>query len=128
MNYGLLGVLLGADMNTIADQQILLSPVSTPVDCLIKNASITLNNASDGKIFTGASQSGIQLFDTQISGGDGLQLLIYPHLAISVLNQTVTPSQLTGQLSSVIAACYFSLGIPEGQPATADIYIFGYTA
>lgn len=113
--YGIVGKLIGANMNSTADQTI---PLNTGIakyqpdviQCV--NASISLTTAAGG-IYTAASKGGtavvaaVQAYSTLTA-------------ATKVLPLTIASTDTR------TAALILSLTTPQGAGATADFYIWGY--
>jgi len=115
--YGILGKLIGADMDIITDQAFTISSTNYIVDkILVTNASIDLTNA-DGGIYTNAAKAGtIVVAATQV----------YTALDTSAkwLALTIAATPLIEVLTA--GTLYLSLTGAQGSAATADLYLFGY--
>ena len=112
----LLGELIGANMNSTSDQQIVI--FSAPAKYIIRrivatNASISLTTAVGG-IYTAVSKGGTavvansQAYSTLSAGTKFLDLT----LASNTDYRTAT-------------SLYLSLTTPQGAAATADIFVYG---
>jgi hypothetical protein len=112
----LLGELIGANMNSTGDQQIVI--FSAPAKYIIRrivatNASISLTTAVGG-IYTAVSKGGTavvansQAYSTLSAGTKFLDLT----LASNTDYRTAT-------------SLYLSLTTPQGAAATADIFVYG---
>lgn len=112
----LLGELIGANMNSTGDQQIVI--FSAPAKYIIRrivatNASLSLTTAVGG-IYTAVSKGGTavvansQAYSTLSAGTKFLDLT----LASNTDYRTAT-------------SLYLSLTTPQGAAATADIFVYG---
>lgn len=111
-----IGKLLGANFNSLADQAIPLGYGHAIVtDILITNASLSLTLAAGG-FYTGAGKTGVAIVGaTQLYAAlTGAGLALKATLAAPV---RVTTAQL-----------FFALTTAQGAPATADIYVLGIAA
>lgn len=118
----LLGSKIGFNMNSLADQLITLNGGTKYVinDFLITNSSISLNTADDLELFDTIGRSGNML----AANNDGrIAKLTIPQKFINQNNGGTSISNNICETNSV----YASLGTAQGVPATADIYIFGYS-
>lgn len=109
--------LIGADMNSVADQ--LFAPMFTFTRYLIDRVIITNASASIstavGGVYGDVSKGGVQIVAASQTYG-GLSTagkVIYPILSNG------------GQSLMTDMSLYLSLTIPQGAPATADWYIMG---
>ena len=117
---GCIGKLIGANMNTTADQIINLTGGTKFIitDIVFTNASVNLNTANIGDFYTGVGRSG-NLIAQFLTGSfafltTALKFINYITLGFSI-GFDIAPSTL-----------YFSITTPQGAPATCDIYIFGF--
>lgn len=113
----LLGVLKGANMNTVADQPIAIAlpPSATKYAIskfIVTNASTSLTLAVGG-FYTTTSKGGTAIVaNTQVySGLTGSTKVINPAIAVTDVRTETT--------------LYFALTTALGSAATADIYIIG---
>ena len=116
--YGVIGKLLGANMNTTADQAIPLIYGHCVIDKIsVSNASGAALSLAVGGFYTGAAKSGtIIVAATQVySGVTSAGLAISPVIALPV---RVTAA---GQI-------YFALTTAQGSAAAVDIYVLGIAA
>lgn len=125
VDFRVVGKLLGANLNSTADQAIAIqisdadNIVTTGAgqmvvtDVLVTNASVSLTTAVGG-VYTAASKSGAIVANTQV----------YSALtaATKYLKLTLTGAALTDVLD--LANLYFSLTTAQGAAATADIYVY----
>ena len=116
-NSNIIGQLLGANMNSTADQAIPLFIPSTAVFRVNKitftNASISLTTAAGG------------VYDAAAKGGNAI---VAAGQAYAGLTTAVKAIDLTLALNLREAAgtlLYFSLTTAQGAAATADCYVFG---
>jgi len=119
----LIGKLIGANMNSTADQAITIVDIAdypsskyiiTSTDIYVTNASISLTTAAGG-IYTAASKSGAIVSAAQT------------YSALTTSNKYIR-ANITGDATTDLLAfstLYLSLTTPQGAAATADIYIFG---
>lgn len=110
----LIGSLLGANMNTTADQAIVISANKyVPTKVVFTNASATPTLAVGG-LYTGPTRSGTALVGA---------LQVYSALtnALSALIPSLTA--LSGVLTT--RQLWWNLTVANGSPLTVDIYIFG---
>lgn len=135
----LIGSLIGANMNTVLDQEILLANGTKFIitDIVIGNASVELDTAANGIFNTDVSRGGNNLFygtdyHWSVIIFDLLSFLVAPQQYMSIRDQqTITAAKNTLLASPIISytsinnKIYFSLGTPQGAAATADIYVFG---
>lgn len=120
------GKLLGANMNSTADQAIALTgPALFTVDSVvITNASTSLTTAQGG-FYTAAAKGGSLLFGS--SATSAYSYLTAASKSISGGGSgNVLPAQ-SGQSVTMAASgsIFFALTTPQGGAATADIYVFG---
>jgi hypothetical protein len=114
IGYALLGQLIGANMNSTADQAIqMLASNYIPDKIVVRNASISLT-LSAGGIYTATSKGGTAVVSAAqvYSGLTSSGKFILP--TIASLTDIVTAATL-----------YLSLTTAQGSAATADILIFG---
>lgn len=115
INSNRLGQLLGANLNTTADQPIAIGLAGSTyvIDrIVITNASASLSLAAGG-FYTAASKGGVAI----VAAGQ-----VYSSLtgAGKVLAATIAVPDTRTE-----ATIYFALTVAQGGAATADIYIFG---
>lgn len=112
----ILGKLLGANMNTVADQAIVLGYGAAIVtDIIITNASLSLTLAAGG-FYTAAAKGGTPI----VAAGQLYAALTAAGLALKAT--IAAPVRVTnGQI-------FFALTTAQGAAATADIYIVGIEA
>ena len=114
---GLLGRLVGADMNLTADQAIpltLLGGSKYIVEkIVVTNASTSLTLAAGG------------IYDTAAKGGNAIVAAVQVYSALSAAGKVValTLAALTDVLTA--PSLFLSLTTGQGVAATADIYVFG---
>jgi hypothetical protein len=116
----LLGQLISANMNSTADQQIVM--FSSPAKFIIRrivatNASISLTTAVGG-IYPAVSKGGTAIVaNTQVYSG----------LSASgkFVDLTIASGYTSGGDVLTVGSIYLSLTTPQGAAATADIYVFG---
>jgi len=110
----ILGKLLGANMNSVADQAIPITATKYIVRrIVVTNASANLTLAVGG-FYTAASKGGTAVVaNTQV----------YTALSASTKTLDLTLAALTDVLS--VATLYFALTVAQGGAATADIYVIG---
>lgn len=111
--YGIIGRLLGANMNTVADQAIPLGHGHAAVtDIMITNASVSLALAVGG-FYTAASKTGTAI----VAATQPYSMLTASGLAAKAI--VAAPVRvLTSQI-------FFALTTAQGSAATADIYVLG---
>jgi len=114
MGLSLLGVKLGADMNSTADQGIKLigGKKFLVKNIIVTNASVSLTTAADGDVNSEVSEGGVALGNQVAFSG-----LVNPedYLDMAINTKTVTGKEV-----------FFSLDTGQGALATADIYIYGF--
>lgn len=112
----LLWSLIGANMNTTADQALAKAFTFTNhiIDrILITNASLSLSLAVGG-FYTAASKGGVAIVaNTQV----------FSALTSNVKTLTATLGNTDLRVNT---SCYLSLTTAQGSAATVDIYIFGW--
>lgn len=137
-SYTQIGKLIGADMNSTADQLIKLSGGTKFIvtDIIITNASTSLTTAGGVNFFNQPSQGGTVVAygnTTGLGTNSPLVVLTTRDKAISLIRvaQDTVPTGdgFYGFLTNPVIDnnLYFSLYVAQGTPATADIYVFGYT-
>lgn len=108
--------LIGADMNSIADQPFVQATKFTkfiPIMVVVTNASGPITTAAGG-IYTAASKGGIAL----VSAAQAWTGLTSTTKAVLPSVTAAAQAILTGNL-------YLSLTTPMGSAATADFYVMG---
>lgn len=112
----LIAVLRHADMNTVADQEIVLGPDRYIIRrVIVGNASISLSTAVGG-IYTDLLKFGSII----VPANQSYAALTSPEKFIDTsLGASVGTDTFTNQV------VYFSLSTPQGALARADIYIYG---
>jgi hypothetical protein len=115
----LLGSILGANMNTTADQSIpVASAKYIPTLIYATNASTNLTTAAGG-IYTAAAKGGTVIVPAA---------QVYTALTAAAKWKALTIDPTGGGPTTdvvVAATLFLSLTTPQGGAATADIYIFG---
>ena len=116
----LLGQLIGANMNSTGDQQIVI--FSAPAKYIIRrivatNASISLSTAVGG-IYPAVSKGGTAIVANS---------QVYSGLSASgkFVDLTVASGYTSGGDVLTVKSIYLSLTTPQGAAATADIYVYG---
>ena len=116
----LLGQLIGANMNSTGDQQIVI--FSAPAKYIIRrivatNASISLSTAVGG-IYPAVSKGGTAIVANS---------QVYSGLTASgkFVDLTVASGYTSGGDVLTVKSIYLSLTTPQGAAATADIYVYG---
>lgn len=136
----LLGSLVGANMNTTADQAISLAGGSSFVitDIIITNSSADLSGGtiSDGQLWDGTLRSGDQFATTTIGSGTSLDLLptvltssdafISNNQSMQLFTSVTNFNPFILALFAADNTVYWSLSAGHGSAATADIYVFGF--
>jgi hypothetical protein len=112
----LLGELIGANMNSTGDQQIVI--FSAPAKYIIRrivatNASISLTTAVGG-IYTAVSKGGTAVVANSQA---------YSTLSASTKFLDLTLASNTDYRTAT--SLYLSLTTPQGAAATADIFVYG---
>ena len=122
---GLLGSLLGADFNSTADQAIAISLSSKYVisSVVITNPSVSLTTAK-GTFYAGAGKTSV-IFGGSGSGFTGL-VASTDVVAVGIFGNSFTGAFHFSRFTAP-STIYLSLTNPQGAPATADVYIFGYS-
>ncbi len=115
--FHVIGQLLGANFNSVADQAIPLWPGKAAIvtHIIVTNASLSLTLAAGG-VYTGAGKTGTIVVPAaqvySVLTGAGLALVIPAAIAVRVL---------TGQV-------FLALTTGQGAAATADVYVCGIAA
>lgn len=111
----LLGVLRGADFNSVVDQAIRINGGRYRLEAIVvENASLNLNTAAGG-FYTGAAKGGV----TVVAAAQ-----TYVANTTSV-KQTFCTIAAGGQDTLTVQTIYLSLTTPQGAAATADVFIYG---
>jgi hypothetical protein len=111
----LLGVLLGANMNSTVDQPIVLECSKYRLrEILITNASVSLTTAVGG------------IYDAASKGGNALVPATQAFNALTGATLAISPplTGVTGQIATA-QTIFLSLTTGQGAAATADIYVYG---
>lgn len=124
-----IGKLIGANLNSTADQVIKLNKGNTFIvtDVIITNISKTLTTAATVQINEGLGKTGTQVW---ILNGPTVRTITSKtgFMGNSVGGaSTVIPTYPTAAGSTVSNTIYYSNGVAEGSAATCDIYVYGYT-
>jgi hypothetical protein len=124
----MIGSLIGADMNSTADQAIVLTlpPGCTKFSTLgirVSNPSTSLTTAVGG-IYSATAKGGIAI-------GNGAQSYAAlsatgPNAAGSLLSMGLNTSWYDPSLFATPNTCYLSLTTPQGAAATADFRIWAH--
>lgn len=113
----LIGKLLGANFNTVVDQQITMffGGKYRPTSIVATNTSVAGMNTAVGGIYTAAAKGGTKIVNnTQIYTG--------LTNALTALELTLNaPTLVLGAASPL----YFALTTAQGAPATADLFLYG---
>ena len=109
----LIGSLIGADFNSVADQEITITAGYRVTEILVTNASVSMTNA-DGGFYSQAAKGGTAIV---------LATQIYTALTGATVQLDLPIAVVMSGLTSV----FFSLTGAQGGAATADIYISGLT-
>lgn len=117
----LLGKLIGANMNSTADQQITI--FSNPSKFILRrivvtNASISLTTAAGG-VYTAASKGGTAV----VAAAQAYSSLTASTLFLDLTLSTTSSASTT--VKSSIPNLYLSLTTAQGAAATADVYVYG---
>ena len=117
----LLGKLIGANMNSTADQQITL--LDNPSKFILRrivvtNASISLSTAAGG-VYTAASKGGTAV----VAAIQAYSALTTSALFLDLTLSTTSNASTT--VKSSIPNLYLSLTTAQGAAATADVYVYG---
>lgn len=114
---GLLGSLMGANMNVDTDQAIPLtltkSGIWIPSEIIVKGASVSLSLAAGG-IYTGAGKTGTAIVAAAQVYSALTGSTKFLRLTLAALADYLTATQL-----------FLSLTVAQGSAATADIYVHG---
>jgi len=113
----LLGYIIGANMNSTADQ--LFANLNNSVRYQIRritvlNASISLTTAAGG-VWTGAGGTGTNI----VSAGQVYSALTAPGIALDLTLAAINTWRAAAD------KLYLKLATPQGAPATADIFVYG---
>lgn len=115
---GQIGSLIGADFNSVADQPITLDPTAYFLEeIIVTNASVNMDTAQ-GAIY--ASPAGVD----GIIGTDVFVTLTAPNM-VQFYTHNVGFTNFANTQVLTNNPIYLKLDIPQGIPATADIYIYG---
>jgi hypothetical protein len=114
---GVLGYLLGANMNVTTDQQIPLL-VSSIVHFRISkitvtNASVSLTTAVGG------------VYDAASKGGNAIVASSQAYSALTAATRALDLTLALNLREPAGTSLYFSLSTAQGAAATADVYVFG---
>jgi hypothetical protein len=117
----LLGKLIGANMNSTADQQITM--LDNPSKFVLRrivvtNASISLTTAVGG-VYTAASKGGTAV----VAAAQAYSSLTTSALFLDLTLSTTSSASTT--VKSSIPNLYLSLTTAQGAAATADVYVYG---
>lgn len=117
----LLGKLIGANMNSTADQQITM--LDNPSKFILRrivvtNASISLSTAAGG-VYTAASKGGTAV----VAAAQAYSSLTTSALFLDLTLSTTSSASTT--VKSSIPNLYLSLTTAQGAAATADVYVYG---
>lgn len=117
----LIGRLIGANMNSTADQAFALTNWASlnPVrftKITAKNASVSLTTAAGG-IYTAASKGGTAI----VANTQAYSALTASSLALDLTIATTPAATVFAKGTAPI----FSLTTPQGAAASADLYLFG---
>lgn len=117
----LLGKLIGANMNSTADQQITM--LDNPSKFILRrivvtNASISLSTAAGG-VYTAASKGGTAV----VAAAQAYSSLTTSSLFLDLTLSTTSSASTT--VKSSIPNLYLSLTTAQGAAATADVYVYG---
>jgi len=117
----LLGKLIGANMNSTADQQITM--LDNPSKFILRrivvtNASISLTTAAGG-VYTAASKGGTAV----VAAAQAYSSLTTSALFLDLTLSTTGSASTT--VKSSIPNLYLSLTTAQGAAATADVYVYG---
>jgi hypothetical protein len=117
----LLGTLIGANMNSTADQ--IITMFSNPSKYIIRrivvaNASISLTTAAGG-VYTAASKGGVAVVAAAQAYSSLTSSALFLDLTLS------TSGSASTTVKSSIPNLYLSLTTAQGAAATADVYVYG---
>lgn len=114
--YGIIGSLIGANFNSVADQAITISPSKYIIRFIVvTNASISLTTAVGG-FYTGAGKGGTILVAAAQT---------YSALTAPTKKLDVTLAAVVGTDTFAVTPIYLSLTTPQGAAATADVFVLG---
>lgn len=116
--YGLLGSLIGADMNSTGDQVITIESGVTKYiirRIVVTNASISLTTAAGG-IYTNAAKAGTVVVAAA---------QVYSALTAAAKFKDLTLEAIVGTDILTATMIYLSLTTGQGAPATASVFVFG---
>jgi hypothetical protein len=120
----LLGKLIGANLNTTADQHILIwggeNDRWVVTNIVFTNADAVINTATGGAFYTGPGQTG-NWIASPVSASN-IRFLQGPDEYVSISNAKWANKTTVGVGTSL----YLSLTAPEGAAATCDVYVYGY--
>lgn len=116
----LLGELISADMNSTADQQIVI--FSAPAKYIIRrivvtNASVSLTTAAGG-VYPQVSKGGTAI----VAAGQAYSGL---NATSKFIDLTIASGYTSGGSILTAKSIYLSLTTPQGAAATADVYVYG---
>ena len=116
----LLGELISANMNSTADQQIVI--FSAPAKYIIRrivvtNASISLTTAVGG-IYPQVSKGGTAIVANS-------QVYSSLNATTKFIDLTIASGYTSGGSILTAKSIYLSLTTPQGAAATADVYVYG---
>lgn len=117
LNESLLGTLTSANFNSTSDQAITIDATNYILRrIVVTNPSINLDTAAGG-FYTGAGKTGV----TVVAAAQ-----TYTTLALSTrwMDLTLAAGPAANRLSST--TIFLSLTSPQGEAATADVYLFGH--
>ena len=117
----LLGKLIGANMNSTADQQITM--LDNPSKFILRrivvtNASVSLTTAAGG-VYTAVSKGGTAV----VAAAQAYSSLTTSSLFLDLTLSTTSSASTT--VKSSIPNLYLSLTTAQGAAATADVYVYG---
>lgn len=116
----LLGELISADMNSTADQQIVI--FSAPAKYIVRrivvtNASVSLTTAVGG-VYPQVSKGGTAIVANS-QAYSGL------NATSKFIDLTIASGYTSGGSILTAKSIYLSLTTPQGAAATADVYVYG---
>jgi hypothetical protein len=116
--YGLLGYIIAADMNSTADQQFNWAPkgINVVIDKIFANNASTSLTLSAGGIYTAAAKGGTAIVAAA---------QLYSGLTAANLSPALTVAAFTGAFLNLAAGPFLSLTTAQGAAATCDIWITG---
>jgi hypothetical protein len=117
----LLGKLVSANMNSTADQRIVM--FSNPSKFILRrivvtNASISLTTAAGG-VYTAVSKGGVAVVAASQAYSSLTTSALFLDLTLSATSSASTT------VKSSIPNLYLSLTTAQGTAATADVYVYG---